>query len=155
MHDTTPLRLITRDTFISHIHEWHFWCPKYLPFILFADDTIFFQHKNICELTKIVNQELSWFKANKLTMPPDKTKFILFHPFRKEINLLENISLSIDGITWQPQFYHCVWVECLTGHFSIRDSEQICQSGFVQVSFEVLLSTFSLLQNWVFTSFSA
>ena len=40
----------------------------YLSFILFADDTnIFFQHKNICELTEIVNRELSlvasWFKA--------------------------------------------------------------------------------------------
>ena len=54
---------------------------------LFADDTnIFFQHKNIPELTKIVNHELSftttWFKANKLTLHPDSinrvehTKFL-------------------------------------------------------------------------------
>ena len=64
-----------------------FSCSKYLSFILFADDTnIFFQHKNICELTEIVNRELSlaasWFKAYKLTL--QKTD-------------LDNISISIDG----------------------------------------------------------
>ena len=66
-----------------------FSCSNYLSFILFADNTIiFFQHKNISELTKIVNHELSfvatWFKANKLILHPDKTKFILFHPARKK-----------------------------------------------------------------------
>ena len=75
-------------------------CSNYLSFIFFADDTnIFFQHKNISELTKIVNHELSfvatWFKANKLTLHPDKTKFILFHPPRKKINL-DGLSISID-----------------------------------------------------------
>ena len=43
-----------------------------------------------------MNHELSfvatWFKANKLTLHPDKTKFILFHSARKKINL----SISID-----------------------------------------------------------
>ena len=36
------------------------------------------------------NRELSlvatWLKANKLTLHPDKTKFIIFHPSRKKIN---------------------------------------------------------------------
>ena len=36
------------------------------------------------------NQELShvssWFNANKLTVHPDKSKFIIFHPRRKQIN---------------------------------------------------------------------
>ena len=56
-----------------------FSCSKYLSFILFADDTnIFFQHKNICELTEIVNRELS-----KLTL--------------QKINLdIDNISISTD-----------------------------------------------------------
>ena len=77
-----------------------FSCSNYLSFILFADNTIiFFQHKNISELTKIVNHELSfvatWFKANKLTLHPDKTKFILFHPARKKINL-DGLSINID-----------------------------------------------------------
>ena len=39
------------------------------------------------------NQELSyvssWFNANKLTVHPDKSKFIIFHPRRKKINPLE------------------------------------------------------------------
>ena len=56
---------------------------NYLSFILVAEDTnIFFQHKNISELTKIVNHELSfvatWFKANKLTLHPDKTNLFYF-----------------------------------------------------------------------------
>ena len=85
--------------FLIYINDI-FSCSYYLSFILFADDTdIFFQHKNISELTKIVNRELSfvatWFKANKLTLHPDKTKFILFHPARKKINL-DGVSVNID-----------------------------------------------------------
>ena len=34
--------------------------------------------------------------VNKLTLHPEKTKFISFHPPRKKINL-DNISISIDG----------------------------------------------------------
>ena len=66
-----------------------FSCFKYLSFILFADNTnIFFQHKNICERTEIVNRELSlvasWFKPYKLTL--------------QKINLdIDNISISTDG----------------------------------------------------------
>ena len=47
-----------------------------------------------------MNHELSfvdtWFKANKLTLHPDKTKFILFHPARKKINLYGLSIISID-----------------------------------------------------------
>ena len=46
-----------------------------------------------------MNHELSfvatWFKANKLTLHPDKTKFILFHPARKKINL-DDLSININ-----------------------------------------------------------
>lgn len=46
-----------------------------------------------------MNRELSfvatWFKANKLPLHPAKTKFILFHPARKKINL-DGLSVSID-----------------------------------------------------------
>ena len=77
--------------FLIYINDI-FSCSNYLSFILSAVDTsIFFQHKNISELTKIVNDEPSfvatWFKANKLTLHRNKTKFILFHPARKKINL--------------------------------------------------------------------
>ena len=47
-------------------------------------------HKDLATLTRMVNQELShvssWFNANKLTVHPDKSKFIIFHPRRKQIN---------------------------------------------------------------------
>lgn len=78
-----------------------FSCSKHLSSIHFADYTnIFFPHKSICDMAESVNRELSlvapWFKANKLTLHPDKTKFIPFHPPRRKINL-DNISVSIDG----------------------------------------------------------
>ena len=85
--------------FLIYINDI-FSCSNYFSFILFTDDTnIFFQHKNISDLGKIVNHELSfvgtWFKANKLILHPDKTKFILFHPARKKINL-DGLSISVD-----------------------------------------------------------
>ena len=74
--------------FLIYINDI-FSSSNYLSFILFADDTnIFFQHKNISELTKIVNNELSfvanWFKANKLTLHPDKTKIYFVSPCKEE-----------------------------------------------------------------------
>ena len=46
-----------------------------------------------------MNHELSfvatWFKANKLTLHPDKTKFILFHLAIKKINI-DGLSINID-----------------------------------------------------------
>ena len=54
-----------------------------LKFILFADDTnLFHSANNITDLLTTVNCELkklcNWFKANKLSLNVDKTKFILF-----------------------------------------------------------------------------
>ena len=76
--------------FIIYINDL-FNSANSLSFILFADDTnIFFRHKSIFTLLDTVNRELSlvslWFNANKLTLHPSKTKFILFHPSRKNIN---------------------------------------------------------------------
>ena len=86
--------------FLIYINDL-FHSSKYLSFILFADDTsIFYRHKDIQTLINTVNSELclvsSWFKANKLTLHPDKTKFILFHPSRKKVNL-DEIHISING----------------------------------------------------------
>ena len=58
-------------------------CSQILQFILFADDTNLFYSSNcIDELLCTVNYELNnlcnWFKANKLSLNIDKTKFILF-----------------------------------------------------------------------------
>ena len=57
-------------------------------FILFADDSnVFFSDKSAVSLEKRVNSELEmisvWFKANKLSLNIDKTKFILFRSHRK------------------------------------------------------------------------
>ena len=60
--------------------------------ILFADDTnLFYSHKNIRVLFKIVNEELvkidEWFKANKLSLNLDKTQYLLFHKASKRDDL--------------------------------------------------------------------
>ena len=86
--------------FLIYINDL-FHSSKYLSFILFADDTnIFFRHKDISTLINTVNNELclvySWFNANKLTLHPDKTKFILFHPTRKKVKL-DDIHINING----------------------------------------------------------
>ena len=76
--------------FLLYINDL-FLSLNYLSFIVFADDTnIFLRYKDLATLARMVNQELShvssWFNANKLTVHPDKSKFIIFHPRRKQIN---------------------------------------------------------------------
>ena len=76
-------------------------------FILFADDTNLFttieyfipmQDSNVSVL---LNNELSkihlWFSVNKLTLNIEKTKFMVFHPYQKDISKLIP-SLIINGI---------------------------------------------------------
>ena len=75
-----------------------FFFLQILSFILFADDTnIFLRHKDLATFAIMVNQELShvssWFNANKLTVHPDKSKFIIFHPRRKQSNPSESNTL--------------------------------------------------------------
>ena len=90
--------------FLLYINDL-FHSSNYLSFILFADDTnVFFRHKDLATLVNIVNQELSyvssWFNANKLTIHPDKSKFIIFHPRRKQIDLSEvNIYVNNTPVT--------------------------------------------------------
>ena len=67
--------------------------------ILFADDTnIFFSHKNPSFLKNIVNQEIlkfsQWFRANKLSLNIDKTKFIIFKPRQKRISDLFHVKIN-------------------------------------------------------------
>ena len=57
---------------------------KRLTFYLFADDTnIYYESKDLTNLTKIVNKELrlvkKWLDANKLSLNIDKTNYIIFH----------------------------------------------------------------------------
>ena len=56
-----------------------------LKLLLFCDDTtILASGKNLNELVEFVNVELSkicqWFRSNKLSLHPDKTKFTIFSP---------------------------------------------------------------------------
>ena len=51
---------------------------------MFTDDTnLFLSYQNINNLFKIYNEELKkirdWFKANKLSLNKNKTKYTLFH----------------------------------------------------------------------------
>src|SRR3984885_15376093 len=76
-----------------------------LHFILFADDTnIFYSHKSLDSLMKLVNSELStaadWFKANRLSLNLNKTSFIIFHSHRKSI-LMQDLTIFIDNIPIQ------------------------------------------------------
>ena len=55
---------------------------------MFAGDTnLFYSHNDIKTLFQTVNNELKniheWFKANKLSLNADKTKYVFFHKTRR------------------------------------------------------------------------
>ncbi|XP_065662693.1 uncharacterized protein LOC136085325 [Hydra vulgaris] len=70
--------------------------------VMFADDTnLFLTNNDIKKLYADMNIELckvnNWFKANKLSLNAEKTKYILFHKKTQEENLplkLPNLSLN-------------------------------------------------------------
>ena len=67
---------------------------KYLSFFLFADDTnIYFKHRDLAQLQKIMNQELKkvrkWLDAHRLSLNIDKTNFVVFHS--PQIKLVEPV----------------------------------------------------------------
>ena len=90
--------------FLLYINDL-FHVSNLLSIILFADDTnIFLRHNDLATLATILNVELShvssWFNANKLTVHPAKSKFIIFHPRRKQINSSDiNIFINNSLIT--------------------------------------------------------
>ena len=62
---------------------------------MFADDTnLFYSNQNLNDLFATVNSELEcinqWFKANKLSLNIEKTKYTLFHK-RSAINEISAI----------------------------------------------------------------
>ena len=93
-----PLRFLLFINDLFHVFNL-------LSIILFADDTnIFLRHNDLVTLATILNVELShvssWFNANKLTVHPAKSKFIIFHPRRKQINSSDiNIFINNSLIT--------------------------------------------------------
>ena len=101
---------------------------KVRDFSRFSRDSFNGRHKDLATLTRMINQELShvfsWFNANKLTVHPDKFKFIIFHPRRKQINpselniLINNTPIARvqehkflgiiihENLSWKPHIYH-------------------------------------------------
>ncbi len=67
----------------------------------FADDTsVYMSHSDISTLFMNANQSINnvfnWFCANRLSLNPTKTKYIVIHAPQKHCNL-ENMQLSING----------------------------------------------------------
>ena len=72
-------------------------------FISYADDTNLFTSLNNVS-SVIINNELNkvqkWLTANKLTLNVNKTKYIVFHSSKKNINhIIPQIILNFLGIT--------------------------------------------------------
>ena len=72
---------------------------KRLTFYLFADDTnIYYESKDLANLTKTVNKELrlvkKWLDANKLSLNIDKTNYIIFHSSSSNVPSGSNIKIG-------------------------------------------------------------
>ena len=66
-------------------------CTNSLDLHLFADDSdLFFCHKSLVCLEKIINTELAhvetWLNTNKLSLNISKSNFVIFHPPQKKAN---------------------------------------------------------------------
>ena len=66
-------------------------CTYSLDLHLFADDSnLFFGHKSLVCLEKIINTELAhvetWLNTNKLSLNISKSNFVIFHPPQKKVN---------------------------------------------------------------------
>ena len=84
-------------------------------FILFADDTDLFSTfeysipVNRSNVSDYLNQELvkvhDWLTVNKLTLNIGKTKFMVFHPYQKDIsNLIPNLIINDTEIERVSEF---------------------------------------------------
>ena len=75
---------------------------------MIVDDTnLFLSDENMSELFQQMNKELksvfTWFKANKLSINIDKTKWTIFYPTSKTCFMPTKFpELFIDGITLEP-----------------------------------------------------
>ena len=72
---------------------------KKLSSYLFANDTnIYFESENLCQLEKVVNNELKhvkkWLYVNKLALNVDKTNLIIFHSRQRSLSKTVNIKIG-------------------------------------------------------------
>ena len=89
--------------FLIYVND--FYLASELKNVMFADDTsLFLSDENISELFQQMNKELksvsTWFKANKLSINIDKTKWAIFYlTSKKRFMPTKFPELFIDGIT--------------------------------------------------------
>ena len=89
--------------FLIYVND--FYLASKLKNVMLADDTnLFISDENIGQLFQQMNKELksvsTWFKANKLSLNIDKTKWAIFHPISKKRFMPTKFpELFIDGIT--------------------------------------------------------
>ena len=74
--------------FLIYVND--FYLASKLTNVMFADDAnLFISDENIGELFQQMNDKLksvsTWFKANKLSIDNDKTKWTIFHPTSKKL----------------------------------------------------------------------
>ena len=96
---------------------------KFFEFFLFADDThIYYEDESLTKLEKTINRELKqlykWLIINRLSLNIEKTNFVVFHPYNKQLankitlkiqkkaipekEAVKYLGIMIDcGLTWQ------------------------------------------------------
>ena len=72
---------------------------KILNFYLFADDTnIYLDSSSLKDIERTINMELQklylWLNVNRLSLNIDKTNFLIFHPYNK--NLKQHVTIKIN-----------------------------------------------------------
>ena len=93
--------------FLIYVND--FYLASKLEIVMFADNTsLFLSDENTSELFQQLNKELksfsTWFKANKLSINIDKTKWAIFYPTSKKRFMPTKFpELSIDGITLERE----------------------------------------------------
>ena len=84
--------------YINDLHE----VSNILNSIMFADDAnLFYSHQNINDLFSTANSELEsinqWFRANKLSLNTEKTKYTLFHKKSSKNEISEIPDFNIES----------------------------------------------------------
>ena len=119
--------------FLIYVNDLHLSSNLLQP-IMFADDTnLFYSHKDRKTLFKTVNEELvkinNWFRANKLSLNADKTKYTFFHKLASSDHIpLKLPNLTINGTnikrSYAIKFLGVIIDENITWKYHINEIEQ-------------------------------
>ena len=89
-------------------------CSDKFKFFLFADDTnVLYAHKDLKAPESIVNAELhnlyNWLTSNKLILNINKSNFVIFRPYQKQLSYMPQINIFDNGknkvVTLQQKNY--------------------------------------------------